>query len=218
MQVILKNHDSAKSVCMKRFLFVSIILLLFSLSITECKKKQVVTEYIPGELKEYALFQPGSFWIYKNENTGTFDSTYISEKPEFTYYSESSYDNTITEICHIFYNGPFIQTTYLDPYTYTMGFIRYGFEAIQSNSFVPGRIFQLDGATTLKYFPLVDSMTLSNKTFHNVFVTQWQYITSQGDTFRNTSYFVKKIGLIKFNHKEPNADTTWHLINYHTLQ
>ena len=90
---------------MKRCNFILIILILFSILITSCKKKQaVVTDYIPSELKEYALFQPGSFWIYKNENTGKIDSTYISKKPEFDNYSASYDNNTITELCQVFYS------------------------------------------------------------------------------------------------------------------
>jgi len=204
---------------MKRCNFILIILILFSILITSCKKKQaVVTDYIPSELKEYALFQPGSFWIYKNENTGKIDSTYISKKPEFDNYSASYDNNTITELCQVFYDGSFLFKTNLSPSIYDILFTDYGFEAINSRSFQPNQLFQLNGATTLKYFPLVDSMKFDNNTFHNVFVTQWQYINLQRDTFKNTSYFVKKVGLIKFNHKEPNADTTWHLINYKAVQ
>ena len=95
---------------------------------------------------------------------------------------------------------------------------RYEFEAIDPTSFVPDQIINLGGGATLKYFPLIDSITIGNTNFHDVFVTQHQYISLAGDTFTNTSYFVKKIGLIKFNRKEPNADTTWHILNYHTIQ
>ena len=89
---------------MKRYIFISTAFLMILFPIVGCKKKHVVTEYIPPELKEYALFQPGSFWIYRNEVTGATDSTYISKKPEFTYYSVG-YDAITTEICNIFYGG-----------------------------------------------------------------------------------------------------------------
>ena len=193
-------------------------MLLILLTLPGCKKQQKVTsEFIPSELKEYTLFQPGSFWIYKNEITGAIDSSYITKKPEFVYHSEG-YDIDTLEICHIYFDGTFISSTQLEPHHYYMYINRYEFEAIRPTSFTPDQIFNFGGGATLKYFPLIDSMTIDNTTFHNVFVTQHQYVSLAGDTFSNTSYFVKKIGLIKFNRKVPNADTTWHILTYHVKQ
>jgi hypothetical protein len=204
---------------MKRFFSISFMLLFISLLTTEChKKSQKTTEYIPSELKDYALFQPGSFWIYKNENTGNIDSTFISKKPEFIYYSASYDNNTITELCQVFYEGPFLSTTNLSPSTYHIIFPDYSFEAINPISFKPDQIFELDGATTLKYFPLVDSMKIGNNTFYDIFITQWQFVSLQHDTTTNTCYFVKKVGLIKFNHKAPTSDSTWNILRFHVLQ
>jgi hypothetical protein len=202
----------------KREVLIVTAFLMILLPNLGCKKKQVVTEYIPNELKEYALFQPGSFWIYRNEITGGTDSTYISNKPEFTYHSEGYDDYTIPEICHLLYDGSFFISTQLEPHRYYIFINRYEFEAIQPTSFVPNQIINLYGGATLRYFPLIDSMTINNNTFHDVFVTQHQFISLTSDTFTNTSYFVKKIGLIKFNRKIANADTTWHILNYHAIQ
>ena len=64
----------------------------------------------------------------------------------------------------------------------------------------------------------LDSLTIYNTTFHNIFITQYQYITSLNDTLTHTCYFVKKIGLIKYISQKNSKDTTWNLINYHAIQ
>jgi hypothetical protein len=200
--------------------YLNIICVILLISLLNCKKKsEVNTRYIPNILKEFAFFKPGSFWIYLNEASENMDSSFIIKNPEFTYNQNGGYStDEIFEECVIRYEGGFIYSTTLGHQSYTIRFPRFGFEAINATTFTPDQTFQLNGSTTLKYFPLVDSMVINNIIFHDVFITQWQWINSLGDTFRNTSYFVKKVGLIKFIHKEPNSDTTWHLLRYHTIQ
>jgi hypothetical protein len=204
---------------MTRLNFYSLILLFSSFFLTDCTKKtSQTTEYIPAELKDYALFQPGSYWIYLNEVSGDSDSSFISKKPEFNYYIPSEVSTIITELCSVYYEGPFLAKTDLSPSSYVLYFPGDIFEAIKPISFSPGQSFNLDGATTLKYLPLVDSMKIADNTFYNVFITQWQYISSQHDTTTNTCYFVKKVGLIKFRHKEAASDSTWYVIRFHAVQ
>jgi hypothetical protein len=89
---------------------------------------------------------------------------------------------------------------------------------MDATSYEPGHVFTLGSESTLTNIASLDSMTIYNHTFYNVFVTRWQRITSQSDTFRFTSYFVKKIGLIKYDQLMYNTDTSWTLLRSHTVQ
>jgi hypothetical protein len=183
------------------------------------KKKETTTNYIPDNLKTYSIFQKGSYWQYKNEITGILDSTVIAKGPLLTYHQDEPYDySPIVEECEIFYGGTFLKTAYVNPSFYQLGIDAYAFEAIQSYSFSPGQIVILEPQTTLTYVSLKDSLKIYNHTFTDVLITKWQRITSQSDTFSCTSYFVKKIGLVKYIRQVNAADTTWNLINYHVIQ
>jgi hypothetical protein len=99
---------------MNRLTFALAITAILGLLFHACKKEEPSTYYIPASLNEYAVFQPGSFWIYKNEVTGDLDSVFISSPPVFTYNHSGGYDyDPIDEACQIKYFGSFIQTAYI---------------------------------------------------------------------------------------------------------
>ena len=203
---------------MKRYHFYSAVLVIVVFSTINCyKREEIITEYIPTELKEYSIFEKGSYWLYKNENDGNIDSTYIFSGPIFNYYQMSETDYTATEQCQIFYDGSFIGSTFITPDEYKLYINGHSYVGIKPESLLPGKIFTLESKTTLTNINLLDSITIYNHTFHNVFVTQWQRIYSQTDTFRYTSYFVKKVGLVKFTCRMHNVDTTWTLVNCHAI-
>lgn len=61
--------------------------LVFLLGFSSCKKEndaqpnpELVANpvVLSDELKSYGLFQPGSYWIYKNTNDNTLDSIYVT--------------------------------------------------------------------------------------------------------------------------------------------
>ena len=204
---------------MRRILFISITQLIISLSMTSCSKKQSVsTEYIPSTLKDYSIFQSESYWLFKNEITGNYDSTYIVNGLSFTYNHEGDNDySPILECCTIPYSGSFLQETYIEPTAYTLFFKGFQLEAIDPSSFLPAHVFELDPITSLTNMSTLDSMTIYNNKFYNVFITKWQRIRSSTDTIRCLSYFVKKIGLIRFERYENMTDTIWNLMNYHIV-
>jgi hypothetical protein len=182
------------------------------------KKQSASTEYIPSTLKDYSIFQLGSYWLYKNEITGNYDSTYIADGLSFTYNHEGDNDySSILECCTIHYSGSFLQETYVTPTAYTLFFKGLQLEAIDPSSFFPNHVFEIDPETNLTNISTLDSMTIYNNKFYAVFITKWQRIRSYTDTLRCISYFVKKIGLVRFERYENRTDTIWNLMNYHII-
>jgi len=204
---------------MRRILIISITLLFISFSTISCsKKKSASTEYIPSALKDYSIFQSGSYWRFKNETTGNYDSTYIAHGLSFTYNHEGDNDySPILECCTIHYSGSFLQETYIEPTAYTLFFKGLQLEAIDPSPFLPAHFIELDPITSLTNMSTLDSMTIYNNKFYNVFITKWQRIRSSTDTVRCFSYFVKKIGLVRFERYENRTDTIWNLMNYHIV-
>lgn len=199
--------------------FILYLLLLFIIIILSCsKKKSVTTEYIPSELKEYLLFKYGSLWIYKNENTGTFDTSTVLKDPVFTYNHHGGYDyDPIWEECITVFTGSFLKEADLDPTWGILDFSGYGCQVLHAGSNSIGQIFYTE-SSSLKYLNLLDSLTINNHLFHDVLVTRWNILPQHNDTIQSTSYFVKHIGLIKYIHKVNNIDNTWTLIDYHVIQ
>jgi len=68
-----------------RFILFCCIILLVS----SCSKKNVETIYIPEYLKQYGVFQVGSYWVFKNELTGIIDSSFIVSPP-YIYFNQIS--------------------------------------------------------------------------------------------------------------------------------
>ena len=204
---------------MKRLTFGLALTGIACLLIHACRKEEPATHYIPASLKAYAVFQAGSYWIYKNEVTGNLDSVFIANSPVFNYNHSGGYDyDPIDEECLIRYYGSFIQTTRVYYDMYTLFFKSYSCRVIEAASYKPGHVFTLGSESTLTNIASLDSMTIYNQTFYNVFITRLQRIPSQSDTSRFTSYFVKNIGLIKYNQMMDNTDTTWSLLRYHIVQ
>jgi hypothetical protein len=92
---------------------VVIIIVLFG-----CKKKQQITYYpVPDALKRACLFQKNSYWIYRNDSTGTTDCTYIKTDPVLSNTSIGARD--ITEYFMTTIEGNLIYRFYIsgEPYS-----------------------------------------------------------------------------------------------------
>jgi hypothetical protein len=204
---------------MKRIKNYFLFLVIGTSILHSCNKKQnVLTYYIPNELKEYAVFQPGSYWVFKNDLTEKFDTSNIIIAPNFSYYHEGGYNSDpIWEKCTLYYKGSFLFSAYLDPYLYSLDIHGHVFEPLNPQSFTPGKVFKLDARTTLNYSGIIDTLTIFGKSYQNVFTTTNSFVNQQNDTVNNICYFVKMIGLIKYIHSEAGQDSTWSLYDYHVI-
>jgi len=197
----------------KLLLFISLGIVLFS----SCSKKQgTPTLYITSELKDYALFQKGSYWVYKNDIRQSYDSSRILNDPSVSYFLEGGYDyEYLGQVCHIHYTGTFINDAYLGPYDYDLSIRGIAFEPIK---FVSGTTFTFSDRRKTLTFSKIDTLPIFEKVFYNVLKTTYVYIAGPNDTISNTSFFVKKVGLVKYISSEAGIDSTWNLYDYKVIQ
>jgi|GEM_PF-1875911 hypothetical protein len=80
MSKFVKNQTFIFSSGIMRKLLLLICVVIIVL--LDCKKKQQVNYYpVPDALKRACLFQKNSYWVYRNDSTGTTDCTYIKTDP-----------------------------------------------------------------------------------------------------------------------------------------
>jgi hypothetical protein len=185
-----------------------ILILIFS----GCSRKKIAPTYITEQLKSYAVFQVGSYWIFKNEITGVFDSTYILTAPHFFFLGNSD-EAPNAQGCSIRYGGTIISGSILNPYEDDLTFPN-GLKSpclIFSN--VPPGVVE-----NFKNIAIFDSLKVNNKFYYDVINTSNLIAFENGDTIVYTFYLAKLIGLIKISKKENKHDTTWSLINQHVIQ
>ena len=202
---------------MKIRFFICCLLLLILIS-PGCTKKKVETIYIPEYLKQYAVFQIGSFWVFKNEKTGEIDSSFIASPPYFSFYQNYPSDPRIQE-CYIDYGGTFISSGKLGYIGYSIGFkIGTDGTCLKYKAFKPGSVVYDGSMEIYKELGIYDSLVINNVVYYHVLNTQYQYPKNNGDTDYLTFYLEKSIGLIKFNYNYLHQDTTWSLLRYHVIQ
>lgn len=204
---------------MKKLTFGLALIGIFGLLFQSCKKEKPSTYYIPVSLKQYAVFQPGSYWIYKNEVTGKSDSNYISQPPVFLFYQGSPEYGLIEEEAMIYYHGAIFQSGSIRYNYYHLAFNSHSTNAaIYAGSYEPGyKIHEASGAT-ISNLAMLDTVAINGITYHGVFVTEWKEILVSKDTLRDVSYFVKGVGLVKIEQHLGGTDTTWTLLRSHTVQ
>jgi hypothetical protein len=193
---------------MNRYSLLLLILLISSYAITGCSKKKN-PENIPEQLIEYAVFQQGSYWIFKNENSGELDSTFISVPP--TYFPINTVDGSYIQECSIRYGGSLFGVGIVDPSEYQL-IRRYSSMAYHLLYFdyTPGQVYPWNTIKVLVY----DSLYVNNQLFTHVVNTQYDVVSHGYDTTWYTFYTAKNTGLIKFNIHSTSYDSTWSVIRY----
>lgn len=71
MQLFIRNSVKLKVCITTLFLFALIITL-------SCKKESIKDYYVPDSVRAYVSFKAGSYWIYKDDSTGTEDSIWVT--------------------------------------------------------------------------------------------------------------------------------------------
>ena len=71
MQLFIRNNIKLKFCIAALFLFVIVNTL-------SCKKEPIPDYYMADSVRAYVSFKPGSYWIYKDDSTGTEDSIWVT--------------------------------------------------------------------------------------------------------------------------------------------
>lgn len=176
-----------------------------------CRKKNDPT-YIPENVKSYTVFQVGSYWIFKNEVTGSIDSTYISEAPHY-FFNGDEYIPPYAEACAVRYGGAILSVSMVSPGGVDLWFLNGTYcQCLQFYNDPPGANSNF---TNIKTF---DSLEVNNKYYHEVINTESRIRFANGDTLFYTFYIAKSVGIIKLDKRKNEFDTTWSLIRSHVVQ
>jgi hypothetical protein len=200
-------------------IFISILLLLIFLIFSGCNKNKAHDEYIPDQLKQYSVFQMGSYWVFKNESTGAIDSSYLLKPPVYLYDDPvNDPPQNLNETCEIYYGGTFLLSSWVSPDQYLVNFKNgYGGFCLYSN-FKPGYTVGDYAGGLFKNLGFLDSLVINDQTFHQVMKTQYQSLTFDLDTITQTYYLAESVGIIRVQLRKNQIDTTWSLVRYHVVQ
>lgn len=184
--------------------------------------KPYKTVYVSNELKEWGLFDVGSYWIYRDSITGVVDSLYVSSIEVTTptlYYTGDS--NVVSETISIKTNGyvSFILSSY--PYDHISMYYQYP-------SY--GSFFNLDSNIIDSQYGVLmnyskSSLTVLGNIYSNIRYTRVLYsfyAQSSGQYFRDYgNYWKKNVGRIKFrNYLIPQSSQYYckELLRYSVIQ
>ena len=214
---------------MKKALIVITILMFAG-----CKKSPFQQTYdpgplyaIPAEMKAWTIFKPGSYWVYKNENTGQHDSAiykygpYSEVKPcgncpviQYNWYfltspmivkfrligqADSNAELEVTNRARWTFDHILTYQTIINPDT----------TSINIDYFLKYRC--------LGHFP---TYSLNGNIFTNVIGARIEETldTYYQEPYYVESFFARNIGLIKYHQHTNEGDTTWSLTSWHTVQ
>ena len=198
------------------FFFVFICLIF-----TSCYKKENPEHYvISTDFRKWVDFNDGSYWVYKNENSGVIDSCFIVHKGEYTYreFSDAGYYYDIIQI--ILSRGTFFQSIEVQAeanYDFaTIGLIKGTEENSLRSDIQKGQRIAV-GKGIYKVVDVLDSVQINNYYFKNVIHTRsanpWTV-----DSIIHDYFFSKGIGLIRLHQTLMNTDSTWNLLRWKTIQ
>jgi hypothetical protein len=195
------------------------IIFLFLLSFFGCKKSSSsIEEVIPDEIKQWYLYQTGSYWIYKNEQTLQNDSTYIKQAPSFRqeyFYRDDGSIHGIEDHIDVSYSSKFLKSSDIAPEDVDVNTFIEGIIEFNSNMIL-GQKYQIDGI--FEYVRHFDSLSIDNQYFHDVRQTRFSTVLNNSDTLTHTFYVARHVGLIRLIQTRSGVDTTWSLVRWHAVQ
>ena len=199
--------------------FLLFVVIFLSMSIGCTKVKNIPTNYIPQDLKDCLIFKSGSYWVYLKESNGTIDSNYVIGEPVYTtrlmgFGKTDSY----SQQCKTIYDGSFIDSVIIIQNNYSFYLNNFLFSGSESTTFIPGKILNPGPKDTLKGVAVLDTMTINNNLFQNIYVTQYSSVTVSSKPYVCTAYFIKNIGLIRFDLLYNGNTIRWSLLRYKAVQ
>lgn len=206
-------------------------LLLMILIIAGCSKSPPQKDdtlgplyAIPAEMKAWTMFNPGSFWNYRNEKTGNIDTTFYKYGP---YFRETPCINCpVYQYMWFFVNSPVFVKFKLTGAADSNAKLnvttrdRWNFNVLTYRTLIHPDASSNDSSyyQSYKCLGLFSNFLLNGHSFSNVIATRLAGKDNNGKDYTVESWFARNIGLIKFHVKSGQGDTTWSLAGWHTEQ
>jgi|GEM_PF-1430308 len=202
----------------KNIIILSLAASIAIFNLSSCGPKELHTDYIDQRLKDYCIFQEGSYWVYQNE-IGDIDSLYLFQREDFTIEDDDrNYESIDLRFTSSHYPadifgmaaGPFVGggghlSEYWDKlYLTPMGGFFYFSEQIDT----PGLTTEILAGTEETYTAYFETLLVGDSTYKEV----RQYDFRMGNLLsRETIYWAKGIGRVKYIDSD---STIWNIIKY----
>ena len=177
--------------------------------------------YIPDDFKAWSLFQPGSYWVYKNEKTGVADCTAFKHGP---YTWQANYTNVPLDETYIWFYTRGNQVTRYDIKGGSQGNATLKLQmngsvsalALNYNTILnPGHGDTANSYSSYKFIERWDTLILNKHPFLNVLHTRYSW---PGYYVVYDFYWAKGVGLVRLQKSGTDTDTTWSLLRWKTVQ
>lgn len=211
-----------------KFLSYYSVCLASLLGLSSCKKENdeqptpapsAMTVVVSDELKSYALFKPGSYWIYKNTSDNSIDSIYVKAVDTFS--------NSTNAYCHITFGFEDSIPTYYHLFGHFLLMKEYTKESVHVNG-VP--MFMSDttvlvnpgnyGISENRSLGLVNIQNQNYDSCRYVKCMNRNYYAASQTYFDHTCELIwrKHIGVLKFQQSGLAGLDSWELIRYDVIQ
>lgn len=220
----------------------SVWLFILTLLVIACKKESnnVIrtgkavdkpTKYIgvSSELKEWAYFKQGSYWIVKDSVNQQIDSVFVSSVSTRTIEKSYSKDSTaiVEEITINFSSAP--TSTILFPYKYNKYIISsYIIDHVEEPEYKHFTVFQIKPTPLqnigngLIQFENIPTLTIGPSNYSNVIHVHYAYTyavhSAPNGWYGDESYWQKNIGMIKKRGHFGYAPDLFEVIRYNIVQ
>ncbi len=199
--------------------------------------KPPITYYVPDDIKEWAVFQSGSYWIYQYDTIQ--DSVVIDEYLDTVVYMEiqntymfGSNDKYYRQIIYMTYfssQNSVVSDDVLNTddgikvYRLSYGLFKYDLSHVimmkRFDAFKPGFGY---ASGNMRYISDIDIFTVNGKEYYDVKHLQYD-ITPKDSTFYSgydqmNYYLAKNYGVIKKVFTNNTDTITWDLVKYNIIQ
>ncbi len=229
---------------MKKLAFY-ILLILCATSCTRCKKDKAFEpatypNYTPTQpIKDYAIFKPGTFWVYQDSATGVLDSVWVYQysqttdtvqKPANTYnicpvylyrtFSSKYHSNNYVEFntgFEILNGSNMILESVIDSASYIGDYVKLHSPLVEGKTM---SYITDDDCTFMKKY---SSYTFNSIVYNNVLkyhhsrdMSSYYFINYQHHENKTQVYYAPNIGIIRKEIIDSNK--VWNLIRYNIVQ
>jgi hypothetical protein len=210
---------------MKKILI--LIIIGFTFSIFSCKDKEEIIRIVDPELKEWGLYQKGTWWVYEEENTKAIDSFWVDSISKSFYTDEAWKNKKWEEMKTFIISNEGLDKNYFIPISSLSSIVQIftylGIEPENANASVllstklkkKERFASCNAFKWAEMDTIYDSLIILGNNFKNV-VRVFDMCNSAFMGQKTYFYSVKNIGIVR---KEfPEINQIWNLVKYHIVQ
>ena len=177
--------------------------------------------HIPDDFQGWCRYKEGSYWIYRNEKTQQLDCTFVTGFSAGTYAHYDSdviryyYDWETSQIKGYFLSGISTESTGIEEATMDFGPFYFTTGLVSNPTYSKSRYSGQNSRGVVRVYP---TELVNGHAFTNVYLCRTEYQLWDGDSMIVNGHLVKDVGLVMYDKRIDQADTTWTLVKWHVNQ